>query len=453
MNAPVQTTEQSLAEHVRERQTGILTIADGKVRRLFCLKRGRLVHAASNLIEEQLEAFLAREGHSKAEEGDVTPIEASALHAHAAELLLTALGSRTPQVTFQEGTPNLKGKALTDLDPRETLLEFLREHPKNPREIRSRLGNIAMHPVRVTTMEAEIKRLAIEHPVVDEIWQRCDGDLTILQLAGAISCGQDPALRTLYGMQLIGSIEMMSRKARSERRVEDVPVTRNELMMRLERAIDNNHYGVLEVGALADEDEIRSSYYQLARRYHPDRFRSGDLGDLLPRIEAYFSQVTEGYNTLADPELRKKYDQELLDAEQTTKEEPGHDSSHLARQNYTAAKALIKRGELRKAIKFLENAIDLEENVPEYHVEFGSVIARNPVRREEAEEHLRRGLELDPTVLAAHTALADVLVKREKPTNAIQILNEALKWFPDHPDIKQRLKELGVGESRGLFGR
>ncbi len=255
-------------------------------------------------------------------------------------------------------------------------------------------------------------------------------------------------------MQLLGAVEMISKKARKARRVEDVPVTRNEMMMRLEKAIDANHYGVLELTAQAADDEIRSSYYLLARRYHPDRFRAHELADLMPRIEAYFAQVTEAYNTLADPELRQKYDDDLTRDDRKVDEKQEADTSHLARQNYIAAKALIKKSQIRQAIKFLKNAIELEANVPQYHVEFGKAIGHNPVRREEAEEHLRRGLELDPTVMGAHTALADLLVKRKKKKNAILVLKEALKWFPDHPEIQQRLDDLGAGKkSRGLFGR
>ncbi len=468
--------ERSLGDHIRDRSNGILAIGDGKVRRLFCLLQGRLVHAASNLIEEQFEEFLVRERYLTAadrerseQEGarenaadlpwlqDQGLIQASELDAaigrHATGLLLSALDSRSSEATFQEGKPNLKDKPVTDLATQDILFEFLKEHPKSSQDVRARMGNVAMHPVRVVTMEAEIEALARTHPIVGEIWALCDGDLTTLQLAGTISASLDTALRALYGMMLIGTVETISRKARSQRRVEDVPVTRNELMMRLDKAVDANHYGVLELSAQADEDSILSSYYLLARRYHPDRFRSGELQDLLPRIEAFFSQVTEAYNTLADTELRKEYDDGLMSKDQRAQEEPEHDTTHLARQNYLAAKSLIKRKQFRQAIKFLENAIELEENVPEYHVEFGSLIGLNPVRREEAEEHLRHGLELDPTVLDGHTALADLLVKRDKPTNAIQVLNEGLKWFPEHPELKRRLKELGAGEGRGLFGR
>lgn len=434
--------ERALAEHIREKNSGILTIGDGTIRRLFCLHEGRLIHAASNVIEEQF---------------DQEPIEASeldaAIAAHATGLLLAALKSQTSEATFQEGTPNLKGKSVTDLATRDILFESLGKHPKSSQDVRRRLGNLTTHPVRVTNLESEVKELAKTRSIVGEIWDLCDGDLTVSQLSSAITEGQEAAWRALYGLMLIGAVETISRKARAERRVEDVPVTRNELLMRLDKAVDASHYGVLELSAQADEDAIRSSYYLLARRYHPDRFRSGELKDLLPRIEAFFAQVTEAYNTLADPELREHYDEELMIEGPHVDDEPEADTSHLARQNYMAAQSLVKRKQFRQAIKFLENALELEENVPEYHVEFGKVIALNPRRREEAEEHLRRGLELDPTVMDAHTALADLLVKRDKTENAVLVLKEALKWFPDHPEVKRRLKELGAGDSRGLFKR
>ena len=451
--AAAQKLERVLAGHILELSDGILTIGDGKLRRLFCLQNGRLIHAASNLIEEQFEEFLVHEGHLSAadlkhaekesasakvtvlewlqEQGSIEAADLdAAIGVHAGKLLLDALRSKAAETTFQAGKANLKGKPVTEVELRDILFEFLKENPKSAQEVRSGLGNIALHPVRVVEKDLEIKVLAETHPIVGEIWDLCDGDLTFLQLASAIS-----------------------RKDREERRIEDVPVTRNELMMRLEKAIDANHYGVLELTAQADEDEIRSSYYLLARRYHPDRFRAGDLADLLPRIEAFFSQVTEAYNTLADSELRATYDEELMSGETSSRDDSDYDASYLARQNFVAAKSLIKRKQVRQAIKFLENAIELEENIPEYHVEFGKAIGLNPRRRAEAEEHIRRGLELDPTVLDAHTALADLLVKRDRNKNAILVLQEALKWFPDHPELKSRLAELGATGGRGLFGR
>ena len=117
--------ERSLGEHIRERSNGILAIGDGKVRRLFCLQQGRLVHAASNLIEEQLGEFLVRERYLTASDRDRSVQEGAlqgvadlqwlqdqelietaeldkAIGLHTTGLLLSALGSRNAEASFQE---------------------------------------------------------------------------------------------------------------------------------------------------------------------------------------------------------------------------------------------------------------------------------------------------------------------------------------------------------------
>ena len=62
-------------------------------------------------------------------------------------------------------------------------------------------------------------------------------------------------------------------------------------------------YKVLGVARGADEKEIRSAYRKLARKYHPD------VNPNDPKAEAKFKEVSQAYETLKDPEKRKKYDQ------------------------------------------------------------------------------------------------------------------------------------------------
>ena len=61
-------------------------------------------------------------------------------------------------------------------------------------------------------------------------------------------------------------------------------------------------YAVLGVSRGASPDEIKKSYRNLARRYHPDR--NADNEDAADR----FREIAEAYETLSSPELRSRYD-------------------------------------------------------------------------------------------------------------------------------------------------
>ncbi|KAM3842223.1 dnaJ homolog subfamily C member 25 [Diretmus argenteus] len=70
-------------------------------------------------------------------------------------------------------------------------------------------------------------------------------------------------------------------------------------------------YDVLGVPREASKAEIARAYRQLARRYHPDRFRSGDpalAGETQESAENKFLLVATAYETLKDEDSRKDYD-------------------------------------------------------------------------------------------------------------------------------------------------
>ena len=66
----------------------------------------------------------------------------------------------------------------------------------------------------------------------------------------------------------------------------------------------HTYYKMLMLAEIADQEIISVVYRKLAQRYHPDV----DSG---PEAARRMAEINEAYNTLRDPEKRRKYDEWL----------------------------------------------------------------------------------------------------------------------------------------------
>ena len=65
-----------------------------------------------------------------------------------------------------------------------------------------------------------------------------------------------------------------------------------------------DYYDILGVPRTAEQDDIKKAFRRLARQFHPDLHSGSRKSDM----ERKFKELNEAYETLGDPERRKKYD-------------------------------------------------------------------------------------------------------------------------------------------------
>lgn len=474
----------ALCEPAAEGASGILTATRGKLKRLFCLDHGALVYATSNLIEEQIGEFLVRRGvidpgmraavvQEAARDGVrfvaalvARPIPGRVALHRGMEELVTELLNATLEwpdgaASFEPGLPKLDGEITVSLSPIAIVLAHAERFPAQLDRVRARIGPPDIRPTVRSPLPKGYDAVPLS-PAARYLAATCDGTRDLGEILRETPAGEEATLRALNALLTVGILEpaTASRSAILGKRRAEAPLERDECLALFSRLRGANHYTILGVDRDAMGPAIREAYYHLARRYHPDRFRSGPLQELLPNMESFFAQVTEAYNTLHDATARAEYDAQLVAAAQEPSGPKVSETAYLARQNYQRGRALLQQRRAQDALTFLENAVNLDGTVAEYRLELGLLLARNARRRDDAERHLLAAIDLSPTLVPAFLALGQLYHRAGRNGPAIAMLREVIRWEPGHAEAAALLAELGApaGPSdepagkRGFFG-
>jgi curved DNA-binding protein CbpA len=178
------------------------------------------------------------------------------------------------------------------------------------------------------------------------------------------------------------------------------------------------HYDVLAAGREETAEQLKLKYYELARRYHPDRFRRADAA-LVRRLESAFARVAQAYDTLRDDRLRANYDAKLLARQKaqqlaesapkpaapaTEKPAPTAETApeakvsiaERAEQQFKEGYAAFESGQKKVALGLFASAASAVPKEARYRAFYGRVLAEHPDTRRAAEAELQAALKLDP---------------------------------------------------------
>ena len=122
---------------------------------------------------------------------------------------------------------------------------------------------------------------------------------------------------------------------------------RRDLAERL-TSTKQSYYQVLGVPDDAPTDAIASAFFQLAKRFHPDRLGAG-FEDVREQATRLFARMTEAHQVLSDPTRRKEYDELVKHGEGAAEEQEEVLRIVRAATSFQKAQVLLKRNNLSAA--------------------------------------------------------------------------------------------------------
>ncbi len=264
--------------------------------------------------------------------------------------------------------------------------------------------------------------------------------------------------------EMISARETLQRAAeqtRQDRKAEEAPAP-SEIRTLIERTFaeleGRNHYEVLSVDENITSEALKKTYFRLAKLYHPDRHFDPDIADLKRPLEAIFARITEAYNVLNDKAKRDEYNlSRAMKPKSTAAQEDKTDNAATAANQFNKGLKEYKAGNFWGALEAFAWAGRLDPANARYWHYQGLALAEMPRRQHEAQDHLRKAIEIEPTRPEFHVALGSLYLRNNLKARAISQFREALKWDPDSKQAKQGILEAegkkSSEENGGLFGK
>ncbi|HEV3459470.1 MAG TPA: DnaJ domain-containing protein [Thermoanaerobaculia bacterium] len=203
-------------------------------------------------------------------------------------------------------------------------------------------------------------------------------------------------------------------------------------------------YAVLAVAKTATDDQIRQRFRQLARERHPDRFS----GEEKTRAEQEFQEITQAFNALTDPELRRQHDMDI-----SRRQETPSDPKQVARVYLQRGVRAYKEKNLVEAADNFDRATRSDPASAQAWYNLALTCSQNPGWLARASAAIERACELEPMNPGYWKVAGRILAQAGHPERAAAAYRKAIDWGEDDPAVHRALEELSRSPRRGLFGK
>lgn len=313
--------------------SGLLRVTRGKTIKAIFFEAGNPVFAISNVAAEQLE-------HKMLQEQLVTTAQLESARNHTDKANRLGIALVELGVLTQESLQSAVRKQVMDIIV--SLFEWQEgeyafdDKMRASHEIKldANVTDILLEGARLAAQktavadliappEGVVVRAAINQkrldsgnlsPVESYVLSRIEMPTTINRIGLISGLPDSEAHRAVCALVTSGFLKLVDENGRDEDDSADsfdegLEQFKEEVARKMHFYPHADYYEILEITRQATTSEIKAAYYQLAKKYHPDRFHQPEQADLRQKLEAMFALITQAYDTLSNNSSRTVYDQ------------------------------------------------------------------------------------------------------------------------------------------------
>ncbi|HEY8227231.1 MAG TPA: DnaJ domain-containing protein [Pyrinomonadaceae bacterium] len=490
-----QLSEQPLAELIREisakQLSGRLQVQQNRVSVACYFKDGTFRYAVANARNLRLREYLIKS--KSVPEQQMLPVGANVPDLQlAASLVAKNIIQTTVLREIQlkqladvlrlallwiEGTwefdlrAHLNEPVDLSLDPAALFLEVGRRLPRSFAASRFR------NDKEMLTLSQSSAGMDVLQPKEGFILSRLDRATPLKDLIALSGLPENEALHVIYALALSGYIvredwisafpdaaeRIPRRRVEPEKEAPEIaeqPVLQlgeDEIRSFLERVQSaSTYYEVLGIANDASAVELKQTYYDLARRYHPDRFRRKRGITDHSQFESAFARITQAYETLREPASRSRYDSKLAALARARSAQSSNQMSsgtasratldaalgQRAENHFREGLSALKSGDLKAATSSFASAARAVPNDARYRAFYGNALAENETNRRLAEAELQAAVKLEPENADYRIMLAQLYKTLGFSRRARAEAQRVLASSPSHQGALELLRNL-----------
>jgi curved DNA-binding protein CbpA len=227
---------------------------------------------------------------------------------------------------------------------------------------------------------------------------------------------------------------------------EALSLFRLEMHRLLHMAEKGTYYQLLGVLPDSSPEQIKHNFYQLARKFHPDRHV--DQPHWAGSLQKLMDALAKAYKTLANEQQRVGYDKQLaasgifiIDHSKTELQETAEECAHRAIE-------LLRAYNFAGSIFWLRKCVRIAPNVARYRAMLARSLAAVKQYRREAIEQFQKAIELDPLGIPTYLQFGQLYEDMQLPWRARPLYQRILEIDSTHKGARERLRAIDAKEGK-----